>query len=327
MKKPLLWCAIAWSLGQWAMSNPAGAEGGTQTKEILSDPVTIHQRYHFNTTAWPGEMQYVVLSDSEQPELLWITGMRLELVGPDGRTPVSGEFVRSSSLLIDKWFLSAKAHNRLFGKVTTPLPVQKDPRLLCVSQGQPRTMFPHGFAVPVLSHEPLLLEAAVVNQNHKEPVTLRFRWTVEFSRDQDLQQPLRPLFIRFVEADPCNWTAPPIREVKRFNVTAQLALPFDTTVHYIRPYLQPFGESLELRDLTTGTTLFTSRSTLRPDQLGIAHIDTFSSEDGIPVYKDHDYELVSTYDNPTAAAVPARASMRLYLLDKQFQHPTVVNGP
>ena len=253
MKARLLLYAIAWSLGQWTMSLASAAEVSTQTKEVLTDVVTITQKYDFDSKAWPGEMQYVVLSYCEPPELLWITGARLDLVGPDGHAPVSGEFVRYSCLRIDNLLLSIQAHNRLFGNATTPLPVQGKPGLLCFNQGHLQTTFPPGFAIPVLSHEPLLVDAAVVNQNHEEPVEIRFKWTVEYIRDQELQQPLRPLFIRLVRVEPPRWTVPPGREGKRFNVTSQLALPFDTTVHSIRVSLQPFGESLELRDLTTGT--------------------------------------------------------------------------
>lgn len=324
MKNSLLLYAIAWSVGQGAMSFPAAAEGQAQTREVLSDTLTINQKYDFDSKPWPGDMQYVVLSYREHPELLWITGARLELVGPDGRTPMSGEFVRFSCLALDEMLLSAKGHNQLFGKTTTPLPVQETPRLLCFSQGNLQTKFPPGFGVPVLSNEPLLVEAAVLNQNLDGPLELRFRWTVEFTRDQDRQQPLKPLFIRRVVRadDPRRWTVPPGRKVKRFNVTSKLALPFDTTVHYIQATLSTFGESVELRDLTTGATLFTSRVTPFPDRLGIAHIETFSSEEGIPVYKDHEYELVSTYDNTSPAAVPARADLRLYLLDQEFLNPT-----
>jgi hypothetical protein len=171
-----------------------------------------------------------------------------------------------------------------------------------------------------------MVEAAVLNQHREEPVQLKFKWTVEYIRNQNLQQPLKPLFIRVVRADPRRWTVPPGREVKRFNVTSQLALPFDTTVHSIRSAALPFLESLELRDLTTGTTLFTTRAGPPSDRGGAVHRDIFSSEEGIPVYKDHAYELVSTYHNTSSADVPAIASMRLYLLDKEFQNPVVAAG-
>lgn len=321
MKNSLLLYAIAWSVGQWAMSIPVDAEVGTQTKEVLSDVVTISQKYDFDSRPWPGEIQYVVLSYSEQPELLWITGARLELVSPDGRTPASEEFLRFSCLVLDELLTSAKTYNGLFGKTTTSLPTMGQTRLLCCKPGQFQMRFPQGFGIPILSHEPLMIEAAVLNQSREEPVEVRLKWTVEYIRDQDLQRPLKPLFIRVVRADPARWTVPPGREVKRFNVTSQLALPFDTTVHYIRASLQTFGESLELRDLTTGTTLFTSRARPFPDRLGLAHIETFSSEEGMPIYKDHEYELVSTYDNTSTVQVPARASLRLYLLDTSFQKP------
>jgi hypothetical protein len=96
-------------------------------------------------------------------------------------------------------------------------------------------------------------------------------------------------------------------------------LPFDTTVHYIAIHLHPFAESLELRDLTTQTTVF--KSTVRSpfDRIGIDHVEYFSSEAGIPVFKDHEYELVSVYNNTTAEDQDSMAVMFLYSLDKELQ--------
>ena len=50
--------------------------------------------------------------------------------------------------------------------------------------------------------------------------------------------------------------------------------------------------------MTTGMTVFKSRSKNYKDHLGIAKLENFSSVRGIPVFKDHSYELVSEYNNP-----------------------------
>ena len=56
------------------------------------------------------------------------------------------------------------------------------------------------------------------------------------------------------------------------------------------------AESLELRDLTTGETVFKSRARGPLMQIGLEHVEHYSSESGIQVFKDHQYELVSVYD-------------------------------
>lgn len=102
-----------------------------------------------------------------------------------------------------------------------------------------------------------------------------------------------------------------------------MALPFDTTVHAIVVHLYVFSESLELQDLTTGTTIFKARVTHLPDQRGLAHLEALSSPEGIPVYKDHDDELVSVYSVPDDMQVNAMGVMNLWLWDKAFGWPSL----
>ena len=115
----------------------------------------------------------------------------------------------------------------------------------------------------------------------------------------------------------------PGREVNQTLVTKILELPYDTTIHYIAVHLHPFAESLELRDLTAGQVVFKSVDAAVPDRIGLAHVDSFSSVEGIPIYKDHEYELVSVYNNITDQDQDSMAVMNLYMLDKDFVHPTL----
>ena len=77
-------------------------------------------------------------------------------------------------------------------------------------------------------------------------------------------------------------------------------IPYDTTVHYIAVHLHPFAESLELVDLTTGEPVFKSEVDNFEDKIGLRRVQYFSSEEGVPVYKDHEYELMSIYNNTTS---------------------------
>ena len=56
------------------------------------------------------------------------------------------------------------------------------------------------------------------------------------------------------------------------------------------------------------------------NSIGIDHVDYYSSESGIPLYKDHEYELLSVYNNTTSSDQDVMAVMYLYVLDKEFRN-------
>ncbi len=104
-------------------------------------------------------------------------------------------------------------------------------------------------------------------------------------------------------------------------VTEFMALPFDTTAHYIAVHLHPFAESLTLRDLTAGTDVFRAEARKPQQRIGLDHVEHFSSSKGIPLFKRHQYELVSVYDNTSNQTQDSMAVMLVYMLDKGFKKP------
>lgn len=115
-----------------------------------------------------------------------------------------------------------------------------------------------------------------------------------------------------------HWVVPPGRQENRTLVTEILNLPYDTTLHYAAVHLHPFAESLELVDLTEGKSVFKAKAENRKGKVGLKHVEYLSSVEGIPLYKDHEYELASVYDNTTDREQDSMAVMLLYLEDKQF---------
>ncbi|MEM9291836.1 MAG: hypothetical protein AAGD01_09155 [Acidobacteriota bacterium] len=118
-----------------------------------------------------------------------------------------------------------------------------------------------------------------------------------------------------------HWVVQPGREVNRTLVTDILTLPFDTRVHYIAVHLHPFAESLELRNLTTGKTVFKSRVRPADAGIGIEHVEYFSSVEGVELFREHEYEMVSIYENSSGEPQDSMAVMYLYLLDREYQRP------
>jgi hypothetical protein len=115
-----------------------------------------------------------------------------------------------------------------------------------------------------------------------------------------------------------HWTIPQGNHVYTTEITPQLNLPFDTTVHYATIHVHPFARAVELRDLTIGKTILRLNSQDWPDRVGVAHVEEFKSIDGIPILRSHRYELAVEYDNTSGSDTDAMAILYLYLLDKNL---------
>jgi cyclophilin family peptidyl-prolyl cis-trans isomerase len=115
-----------------------------------------------------------------------------------------------------------------------------------------------------------------------------------------------------------HWVVKPGREVNRTPVDAMLQLPEDTTAHYIAVHLHPFAESLELYDATEKKTVWKSNAVNPAGRIGLERVETYSSEEGLPLHRDHHYELVSVYNNTSGEDQDSMAVMFLYLKDPHF---------
>src|SRR4051794_26930687 len=159
------------------------------SKQGLSPVYGIDRKY--KSMEGPSASQTVYLGDPAKPELVWITGMRTEVVGEDGHTPALPELMCHVNIDIDPLM-----HRTLFNLERMPMA-----RLLTISQGMLATTggftarLPKGFGMPFISSEPLTVMTQVLNHNLEHPhLRVRHRVTFEYTRDADLQAPLRPLF-------------------------------------------------------------------------------------------------------------------------------------
>jgi hypothetical protein len=55
--------------------------------------------------------------------------------------------------------------------------------------------------------------------------------------------------------------------------------------------------------------------------VGLDHVDHFLSVAGLPLYKGHEYEVVSVYENTSGEEQDSMAVFNLYLRDKEFKKP------
>ena len=343
----------------------AGQEPPERRLYVLSKVYTIDRKYR--SMEGPASVQKVFLGDRSKAELLWITGIRTEMVTEDGVTPQLPELMCHVNVDLD-----ADWHQALFD-----LPRPAAARLMTLSQGMLAAKLPPGYGFPIASNEPLLLFTQVLNHNIEHPNNLkvRHRVTFDYIRDADLKQPMKPLFnlgasgmvqlpslgggpspgampaggpapthtgascligMRAPQAmasaadyvDPSgrhmtgHWTVPPGRQVNASDITWFLRLPFDTKLHYAAVHLHPFAESLSIRDTTTGKVVLQSHATNPAKGIGLTHVETFTSAEGLPISKDHQYELVSVYNNTSGANADSMASIFFGFDDLEFAQPS-----
>ncbi len=358
----LVGCQPTSSPAQTKLVEPEDKDSGPAPKvysrTVLSKTYHIDQRYP--SMKGPSSIQKVKLLEVETPELLWITGYEAIVMDKEGNQQVSQEFMCHSNLDFeprDYWkaFKSdASMSGRLFTlsqgqqKVDFPagtgIPVTSDMTLDLATQvlnlniDDPSLDVRHKVTVRFVRDRDVkgegmrpLFQAAV--QGFKSLEGQPAHYGVD-KKDHDKEEHGDgcsvglPAVIGDVDRDTFgqkftgHWVVKPGKEVNRTLATKFLQLQWDTKIHYIAVHLHPFAESLELIDRTEGKTVFKAYAKQTQGKVGLAHIDHFESKDGIPIYKDHEYELVSVYNNTDTIDHDSMAVMYMYLQDLHFQKPT-----
>lgn len=101
-------------------------------------------------------------------------------------------------------------------------------------------------------------------------------------------------------------------------------IPVDATVHFANAHLHNNGVGIRFIDVTAGKTLWQTSVVYEKNRRQIARIPEYSSVQGFPVFKDHEYEIEADYDNTTGETVDAMAAIYLYyhpLVDVNITYP------
>lgn len=136
--------------------------------------------------------------------------------------------------------------------------------------------------------------------------------SIEYSREADYN----PYQDKYGRKYTGHWVIPFGADTIQTNVTKMLDLQEETRIHFISVHLHPFAEALELWDITEDKLLYEAEFTKDSLNFGFKEIDFYSSKEGIKVYPDHQYELISAYNcTDSLNEHSAMAVMYLYLKD------------
>ena len=339
----------------YSLTRPDPQEKAVLT--LMSDPYRLDKIYRSMEGPWSIQ-RGIHLGMAEESRVQWVTGLETEVLDATGRKPISQEFFCHSNLTFAERSGSPAKYNqemggkthldwRLFtlvpGRLSIDLPqgfgvpIPADAPLDYVTMSlnlnerdhvvnvQMRTTV-HSIAgdQPGAPTKALFRRALYVLQPNgvsakgpacmSKPGMHMGAGCGELTKVSVTESPsAKP-----GEGLMNHWVVPPGHHIYTTEITPQLNLPFDTTIHYATIHVHPFARGMELRDMTTGTTIFRLHSQDWPDRVGVAYVEEVKSTEGIPIQRDHRYELSAEYDNTTDADTDAMAILYLYFLEKDL---------
>lgn len=322
---------------------------------FLSDVYQINDIYR--SMKGPYTTTELRLLEGEEPELIWITGFSAEMVEPDGNTRMSQEFMCHSNLDFDgkthNYLFQSKLNtpqNRMFtlsqGQYEIELPegfgmpiispeaLTLTTQVLNLNYEEADIQTRHKIKIRYVRDSDLQtpmvpLMKIFSNGLKRLDASENGYYNLETANEERhgagclLGESADERIVRdnLERRYTAHWVVKPGREVNATLVTDMLKVPYDTKIHYIAIHLHPFAESLELRDLTTGERVFKSNVKNSKDKIGLDQVDYYSSSEGLMIYKDHEYQLISSYNNTTDTDHDSMAGIYMYAQDREFRKP------
>ena len=354
---PIVRAAAATALGALllaACAERAETASKVETKVVYSDAFTIDTTWA--SMQGPYRVLTVQLTDSTSHELVWVVGYEAAIVDADSREPKSPEFMCHSNVDLDMarhrqifgWrkYPSRRLFTLSEGQTEVRLPdgfgipLRSDEPLSVTAQ-----VLNHNYrGAPVRVRQRVTVHYIRDGALRRSLVPLYQRgintlvrldgpggaYNTEVDEDaahgahlhggaQGMAADTMPYRDKAGRTFAGHWVVKPGRETRRTPINGWLQMQEDLKIHYVSVHLHPFAESLKLQDLTTGETLLSSVAENRPERIGLARVDQIASREGITLRKDHEYELVSEYDNTSGADRTAMAVMYLYIEDTEFK--------
>jgi len=115
-----------------------------------------------------------------------------------------------------------------------------------------------------------------------------------------------------------HWVVPVGKNRYHSPVNSQLQIQDSLRLHAAALHVHPFATKISLVDKTAGKAIFSSKVTNHKDLIGLTNIEPFSSEEGIWLYQNHDYEIVLEVNNTSKKEQDMMGSMFLFFYDKEL---------
>ncbi|MGV7220524.1 MAG: hypothetical protein ACQ9MH_03230 [Nitrospinales bacterium] len=324
----------------------------TETKTVTSPQFHVDKIY--DSMEGPKAFQKFTLLENEPRQLLWITGYESKVFDAENPSTELKDFMCHSNLDLDmakhrtlfNW--KKNPENRLFTlsegrqSIKFPkgfgVPIYSDEVLQIFSQALNHNIEKPDVKIKIENNiyfirdsqltepiKPLFMSATTgmvlikgkdgyynVPEGHPHEHGHGSSWGINAEK--------KPYTDNYGREFSVFWVVPPGRHVYRTLSTQWMNIPFDTRAHYISAHVHPFAESIALRDLKTGEIIFESSIKNKSNKIGLVKVSSLSSEEGVPLYQDREYELISIYNNTSGKYIGVMSVLFLYLQDMEMQN-------
>jgi hypothetical protein len=294
----------------------------------------------------PKSSNYIQLS--QDSTLLWITGFHVKALNSKNKKQISNDFICHTNIDFNdiKYFSNFHLEKRI-GK--------QYPRMTSLSHGLENFEFPKGYGVPMLGND--LLYVTTESLNHNIPnanYLIKHEVQIDYTAKAAAYKPLmsRTVYIMlpYDKLDPfkspvdpgkdyCipvetknhsyddgkgnkmsgHWVIPTGKHSYRSSINSQLQIETDSIrLHAAAVHVHPFATALTLWDKTDNKAIFKSNVINHQGKIGLSKIDAFSSELGVWMYQNHEYELVLEVNNTTTINQDMMGSMFLFFYDEEL---------
>jgi len=89
----------------------------------------------------------------------------------------------------------------------------------------------------------------------------------------------------------------------------------DVVIHMIKLHLHPFGESVEIRDLTTMQTVWIGYAKAAAGRKALIDTPSYSDQNGLRIYANHSYAVITKYHNTSHETIGGMGVLRVYVAD------------
>ena len=322
IRRSATWLLAVLVFSVFALPDPGTASENSSTAEpktveLLLEGFHIDRKY---ISMEGPQKKMPIMSALPSDSTLWVKSMAVEMLDEE-HEPISPEF------LCHAW-LSYRS--------------PESGGMLTVSQGTEAVNLPEGFAFPVPNRADnrVMLIGMVENNNYEEiDQQAAMKYTIGYYTDEDARnlglEALKPLNLvarpdasavhpgepRMAGMQSHHWLVPPGRHTYTSPVVRPmyqtpgnpLGIGANTRIHVMRVHLHGYGESVALLDKTTGETIWTGYAKNANGLRQILRSDSYSDVEGIPLHRDHQYELEIVYDNPTDQPIDAMGAFRAFV--------------
>lgn len=286
-----------------------------KTEEFIIDSFKLEGAYPAMTG--PTKKKYVNLKASVDAKYLWVKGVEVEVFSESKKK-------EHLSLLCHAWITLGDKSNY----------AHSNEGLLTISEGMGLSLFPKGYGM-YIENSPkndIELLAQVLNDNPHFKKNLGYKFRITYLEDKSntpsLLTPLKQFSmsavgpaVQFKDGEMCqadgnssegqavHFLVPPGRH-KFSRIYPKGSFSEDTSIHFIKVHLHQYGQSISLVDKTAKKVLWQGHA--KYDKNQIESVDYYSSSEGIKVFANHDYEIVSEYWNKSGKNADGMAVLRMY---------------